>query len=173
MTRVVQAYKALSACKILSNERSHKGLQTGSYIDLGISEIRMGAKQGRPGLKSSESGMCSWGVHFWLIRWRSGHIITVSRSSTCSIVPPPPLAEGPRVLVWLFWRWDTMTVQTVNLPCSSSAHPAAASLVFTRLKIFLINRNLMQQIILFFHCECLYHVISHYNDVLSQASIKE
>lgn len=133
MTITVQANKTLSAFRILGNEGSHQGSQTGTHLDLGVSQRRMDAKQGRPGLKSSESGTCPWGSALLPLPCeRSGHVITVSRGNTCSIVPPRSLSDGPHVFVWLFWRADTMTVQTVNLPCSCSAHPAAASLVFTQ-----------------------------------------
>lgn len=132
MTTAVQAYKALSAFRILSNEGSHQGSQIGTYVGLGVSQRRMDAKQGRPGRKISVRdvtlGSCTSASS------RSGHTVTVSMSNTCSIVPPPSLAVGPHVLEWLFWRSETMTEQTVNLSCSSIARPAAASLVFTQLK---------------------------------------
>lgn len=168
MTTAVQAYKAPSAFRILSCEGSHLGPQTGTCLDQEFHREGWMPNRGRPGLKNSESGTCPWGVALLPPpSERSGHIISVSSSNTCSVVPPPPLADGPHVPMWIFWRSDTMTVQTVNLPCSSSACPAADSLVFIQLKIFLINRNLMQQITLFFHCECLYHVLLSVTIIMS------
>lgn len=140
----------------------------------------MDGKQDGPSLKSScrlsDVFLGSW---TWCLFWceRSGHIITVSRTDTCHTLLPPTLADGPHVLVWLFWDQiqTTMTEQTINLSCSSRAGSDASFLVFTQQKNP-FNKKKPIVVDYFFlspwtSISC--GVISHNIDVFLQTSQKE